>query len=208
MARFCFRVRVGERRELFSLVTSLARDSEWQDRGWRRVNRSPLYDRRLTAVQARLEPEPGAGWTLVLQFDQLIEFHVRHRPDLDSALELTEPGRRTEVTVIEVSSPLSPFGWLHPAAPIPFVIGQQCWKTAAEKDWPLDIRKALRVHRSPDRLKHQVLLAAMRARFQQHHNWARRLRQVAYPVICSDCPTHIYEELSRTVSSAGDLTLC
>ena len=125
------------------------------------------------------------------------KYELRYRLDLDGSLEFAKPDVRHCITAIEVLSPRQPFGWLHPAAPIPFVHENQCWTSAALRDWPFHLRKAMRNALHPGALRREILLAAMRARFQQSPQWMRRLAHVAYPVTCPDCPSDIYQALMR-----------
>lgn len=135
------------------------------------------------------------SWAMQFVFENGDVQQLRYRLDLDGGLEFSEPEHRHRIKAIEVRDPDQPFGWLHPAAPLCFALEDHCWPSAAMRDWPFSLRKALRASSDPDRLRRDILLRAMRARFAQNPRLKRRLASLSYPVMCPDCPTDVYEAL-------------
>ncbi|TAM17844.1 MAG: hypothetical protein EPN62_19775 [Candidimonas sp.] len=159
--------------------------------------------RAIPQMGARLEAVGAVNtsidsWVMKFVFEGDAVHQLRYRPDLDGSLEFSEPEHRHRIEIIEVLHPNQPFGWLHPAAPLCFAFEEHCWPSAAMRDWPFSLRKALRASSEPERLRRDVLLRAMRARFAQHPRLQRRLTCLSYPVMCPDCPPDIYEALKAS----------
>lgn len=190
LASFGFRIHLADKDTASSMVPSLEPGSSRFEPGWLRLHRIPLLGQKLThvrAVRSGLD-----SWMLEFEFGDGSVRQMRYRLDLDGTLEFAEPGVRHDIGLIEVARPDQPFGWLHPAAPIPFVFDDCCWASAALRDWPFTLRKALRASPDPNGLRHDILLGAMRARFRQNVHWRRRLAHLARPVSCPDCPSDVY----------------
>lgn len=163
--------------------------------GWG-MRHIPLVGSRVEAVGA---VDTGIdSWAMNFVFEDGAVRQLRYRRDLDGGLEFSEPDHRHRIEVIEVLQPDQPFGWLHPAAPLWFAFENHCWPSAAMRDWPFSVRKTLRASPDPERLRRDILLRAMRARFAQHPRLQRRLACLSYPVLCPECPPDIYEALKAS----------
>lgn len=154
----------------------------------------------IDAIQAR-----DGTWEMEFAFERGITLRLRYRLDLDGSLEFAPASYRYEIDAIKVTGPDGPLGWLHPAAPNPFVLDQRRWKSASFRDWPFTLQKAMRTSAEPERRRHDVLLAAMAARFEQRPRLRRRVAQLRYPVVCADCPADIYDTLRDRSSDASRL---
>ena len=190
---FGFRALLVDRETRSSMLVNAGQWSAWGESGWVRMHPVPPLGHRLTMVQACHTDVDG--WVMEFIFDGGAQYHLRYRLDLDGSLEFSELDVRHTIAAIDVLSPRQPFGWLHPAAPIPFVLADCCWTSAALPDWPFHLRRAMGNATNSEQLRRDTLLAAMRARFQQNQHWQRRLEHLAYAVICPDCPSDIYEAL-------------
>ena len=151
---------------------------------WRR-----LIGQRLSAVHL---VSNNAGhrqrWNTELAFSKEAQpCSVVYRPDLDGLIEAGWGGR-FELQQIEVSSPKQAFGWLHPAAPLEFILDEQLWRSAQLSDWPFAVRKRLQVSERPQKFYRDTLCKALVARFQQHLRYRQRLQALRYPVTVQDVP--------------------
>ena len=158
---------------------------------WRR-----LIGQRLSAVHL---VSNNAGhrqrWNTELAFSKEAQpCSVVYRPDLDGLIEAGWGGR-FELQQIEVSSPKQAFGWLHPAAPLEFILGEQLWRSAQLSEWPFAVRKQLQVSEYPQEFYRDTLCKALMARFQQHPLYRQRLQALRYPVKVKDVPEGLLKEL-------------
>ena len=144
------------------------------------------------SVQSSLTP-----WNIELLFGE--EVHpcsVVYRSDLDGLIEAGS-GERFELQQIEVSSPKQAFGWLHPAAPLEFILGEQMWRSAQMPDWPFAVRKQLQTSTQPDAFYRDTLSRALVTRFQQHPRYRQRLQALQYPVTVKGMPDGLLDELRQ-----------
>jgi hypothetical protein len=194
-ASFRFRIHLGDQETLSWLAR--VRDNTWE---WLESVRSRLELPQIGVRLARIRAVATDldSWALEFVFGDGSIRHLRYRPDLDGSLEFNTPGVRHHIEVIEVSSPRQPFGWLHPAAPQPFVFRDFYWQSAALVHWPFFLRQAVRASPDPERAHNDILLGAMCARFQQNTQWRERLAHLVYPVACPDCPSDIYQALKAS----------
>ncbi len=135
-------------------------------------------------------------WSLKLVFCH--ELHPRcvtYRQDLDGLIEACDSGEHFELQQIEVSNPQQLFGWLHPAAPLEFILGEQMWRSAQMSDWPWPVRKQLQVSERPQEFYRDTFCKALMARFQQHPLYRQRLQALQYPVKVKDVPQDIYPQV-------------
>jgi hypothetical protein len=107
---------------------------------------------------------------------------------------LDEPGQHFNIDQIVVLGPEQDFGWLHPAAPLDFILDDQVWRSAKVADWPLALRKALQSHREPGGFYFQTMRWALIARFRQRPHDLQRLLALRYPVQVSDIPMGLIED--------------
>jgi hypothetical protein len=93
---------------------------------WRRTPFPVAVGATLASASVEGRDELGrlAPWAIRLDFEPACVLLLHYRLDLDGAVELRMPGHHTVVSQLEVLGPTHSLGWLHPAAPIPFVIGQ------------------------------------------------------------------------------------
>lgn len=149
---------------------------------------------------AELEQQSQALWSIRMQF--LGGSHrLTWRPDLDGCIEFAPVGHRHTIDRIAVNSPADAFGWLHPAYPAPFVLDENCWRSAKVSDWPWPLRKALQSHQKPEKFYRATLYRALATRFQQTPLLGQRLLALRYPVQVKDVPLGLMEEVTLEVSS-------
>ncbi len=167
---------------------------------WRRLIGQRLNDIRVTPNNANHQQR----WRMELTFSEEVKpCSVMYRSDLDGLIE-TSWGERFELQRIEVSSPKQAFGWLHPAAPLAFILGEQMWRSAQLSDWPFSVRKQLQTSTQPDALYRDTLSRALVARFQQHPRYRQRLQALQYPVRVKDVPEGVYAQV-RSALGIQDL---
>mgnify|MGYP000600237433 FL=1 len=151
---------------------------------WRRLIGQRLNNIRVVPNNANHQQR----WCMELAFSEEVKpCSVMYRSDLDGLIE-TSWGNRFELQRIEVSSPKQAFGWLHPAAPLEFILGEQLWRSAQMSDWPFAVRKQLQVSEQPEAFYRDTLSRALVARFQQHPLHRQRLQALRYPVKVKDVP--------------------
>ena len=167
---------------------------------WRRLIGQRLNDIRVTPNNANHQQR----WRMELTFSEEVKpCSVMYRSDLDGLIE-TSWESRFELQRIEVSSPKQAFGWLHPAAPLAFILGEQMWRSAQLSDWPFSVRKQLQTSTQPDALYRDTLSRALVARFQQHPRYRQRLQALQYPVRVQDVPEGVYAQV-RSALGIQDL---
>ncbi len=143
-------------------------------------------------------------WRMELAFsNEAKPCSVVYRPDLDGLIE-TNWGERFELQKIEVSSPKQAFGWLHPAALLEFILGEQLWRSAQTSDWPFPVRKQLQISTQPDAFYRDTLSRVLVARFQQHPRYRQRLQALQYPLTVKDVPEGVYAQV-RSALGIQDL---
>jgi hypothetical protein len=158
---------------------------------WRRLIGQRLNDIRVEPINVNHQQR----WRMELAFSEEAKpCSVVYRPDLDGLIE-TSWGSRFELQQIEVSSPKQAFGWLHPAAPLEFILGEQLWRSAQTSDWPFPVRKQLQISTQPDAFYRDTLSRALVARFQQHPRYRQRLQALQYPVRVKDVPEDVYAQV-------------
>jgi hypothetical protein len=159
---------------------------------WRR-----LIGQRLNAVHlVSSRPNHWQQWHMELAFDEVaLPCSVAYRQDLDGLIEVSDSDDHFELREIEVSSSKQAFGWLHPAAPLEFILGEQLWRSAQMSDWPFAVRKQLQVSEHPEAFYRDTLCKALVARFQQHPRYRQRLQALRYPVKVKDVPDGVFEAL-------------
>ena len=149
---------------------------------------------QLTAV----EQQSQAAWSLRMHFLGG-SYCLSWRPDLDGCIEFAPVGHRHTIDRIAVNSPADAFGWLHPAYPAPFVLDENCWRSAKVSDWPWPLRKALQSHQKPEKFYRDTLYRALATRFQQTPLLRQRLLALRYPVQVKDVPDGLIEEIAQAV---------
>lgn len=160
---------------------------------WRR-----LIGQRLCGVGLMSESVQSIWQTWSLKLVFCHELHPRcvtYRQDLDGLIEARDSGKYFELSEIEVCSPKQTFGWLHPAAPLEFILGEQVWRSAQLSDWPFVVRKQLQTSEQPEAFYRDTLSRALVARFQQHPLHRQRLQALRYPVKVKDVPDGLLKEL-------------
>lgn len=136
-------------------------------------------------------------WRMELAFSEEAKpCSVTYRMNLDGLIE-TSWGERFELQQIEVSSSKQAFGWLHPAAPLEFIFGEQLWRSAQTSDWPFAIRKQLQTSTQPEVFYRDTLSRALVARFQQHTRYRQRLQALQYPAKVKGIPDGLLDELRQ-----------
>lgn len=145
---------------------------------------------------AEVEQQSQAAWSLRMQF--LGGSHcLSWRPDLDGCIEFAPAGHQHTIDRIVVTSQNDAFGWLHPAYLHPFVLDENCWRSAPVSDWPWPLRKALQSHQAPDVFYRDTMRRALTARFKQTPMLRQRLLALRYPVQVKDLPDGLIEEIAR-----------
>lgn len=145
---------------------------------------------------AEVEQKSHAACSFRMQF--LGGMHsLSWRPDLDGCIEFAPAGHRHTIDRIAVSSPADAFGWLHPAHPAPFVLDENCWRSAHASDWPWPLRKALQSHHEPEVFYRDTMRRALTARFQQTPLLRQRLLALCFPTQVKDVPDGLVEEIAE-----------
>lgn len=145
-----------------------------------------------------VERQSQAAWSLRMQF--LGGSHcLSWRPDLDGCIEFAPVGHRHTIDRIAVNSPADAFGWLHPAYPAPFVLDENCWRSAKVSDWPWPTRKALQSHHAPEAFYGDTMHRVLMARFRQTPLLRQRLLALRYPVQVKEIPGGLIEEVSAAL---------
>ena len=152
---------------------------------------------------ATLEQRPQATWSVKMRFLGG-SYILAWRPDLDGCIEFAPLGHRHTIDRIAVHSPTEAFGWLHPAYQHPFVLDENCWRSAHSSDWPWPLRKALQSHHQPGRFYRDTMRRALTARFQQTPLLRQRLLALRYPVQVKDVPDGLIEEIAQAVQRETD----
>ena len=156
-------------------------------------------DRALTSIDIAAEPLAldAPSWGVELTFESGQRLRLSYRADLDGCIELAVPGHHLEIEQIKVEAPEHDFGWLHPAAPLGFVLTDQMWRSAKVADWPHALRKALQSHQAPAVFYRQTLRQALTARFRQTPQLKQRLLALRYPVQVKDVPHGLIEDIAQ-----------
>jgi hypothetical protein len=143
-----------------------------------------------------VEQQSQAVWSLRMQF--LGGSHcLSWRPDLDGCIEFAPAGHQHTIDRIVVTSQNDAFGWLHPAYPHPFVLDENCWRSAQVSDWPWPLRKALQSHQAPDVFYRDTMRRALTARFKKTPLLRQRLLALRYPAQVKDVPDGLIQEIAR-----------
>ena len=166
---------------------------------WRR-----LIGQRLSAVDlVSNNASHRQRWSMELVFSEQAQLSsVVYRPELDGLIE-TSWGSRFELQQIEVSSPKQAFGWLHPAAPLEFILGEQLWRSAQLSDWPFAVRKQLQTSALPEVFYRDTLTQALTARFRQWPVFRKRLLAVELPMNVTGVPAGMYEKVRERLRFSG-----
>jgi hypothetical protein len=135
-------------------------------------------------------------WGIELRFASGLCYWLSYRPELDGNIELDVPGQHFDIDQIIVDGPEQSFGWLHPAAPVSFVMGDQVWRSAKFADWPHALRKALQSHQAPEVFYRDTMRRALLARFRQAPLLRQRLLALRYPVQIKDVPDGLIQEIA------------
>lgn len=167
---------------------------------WRR-----LMGQRLNAVHlVSSRPNQRQRWHMELVFNEVaLPCQVTFRQDLDGLIEVSDSDDHFELSEIEVSSPKQAFGWLHPAAPLEFILGEQLWRSAQMSDWPFAVRKQLQIRAQPDAFYRDTLIQALTARFRQWPVFRKRLLAVEIPVHVTGVPAGVYEQVRGQLRCSG-----
>ena len=149
----------------------------------------------VTTDQRAVNPQ---CWGLDLTFASGQCLRLCYRLDLDGCIELAAPGQHVGIDRITVEGPEQDFGWLHPATPLSFVLGEQVWRSAKVADWPHALRKALQSQQAPEVFYRQTMHRALMARFRQSPRLQQRLLALRYPVQVKEVPHGLIEEIAQT----------
>ncbi|WP_310611634.1 hypothetical protein [Limnohabitans sp.] len=142
-------------------------------------------------------------WRMELVFSREAQpCSVVYRPELDGLIEAGD-GERFELQQIEVSSPKQAFGWLHPAAPLEFILGEQLWRSAQSSDWPFAVLKQLQTSAQPEVFYRDTLIQALTARFRQWPVFRKRLLAVELPMHVTGVPSDVYEQVRKRMRFSG-----
>ena len=181
-----------------SVLRRTAATAQWSP--WTRLAHSATAQ-RLTRIDVTSEQWAAdtSSWGIDLTFASDQSHRLSYRADLDGCIELAAPGRHFEIDRITVERPEQDFGWLHPAAPVSFVLSDQKWRSAKVADWPHVLRKALQSHQAPEAFYRQTMRTALLARFQQRPLLHQRLLALRYPVQVKDVPNGLIEEIAQTL---------
>ncbi len=165
-----------------------------------------LIGQRLNAVHlVSSYPNQRQRWHMELVFNEVaLPCNIAYRQDLDGLIEVCDSGDHFELSEIEVSSPKHAFGWLHPATPLEFILGEQLWRSAQMSDWPFAVRKKIQVSQHPQEFYRHTLSKALVARFEQHPIYRQRLQALRYPVKVKDVPEGVYAQV-RSALGIQDL---
>lgn len=149
-------------------------------------------------VTAEIWAAGSPSWGVDMTFASGQRLRLNYRADLDGCIELAAPGHHFQIDGITVDGPEQDFGWLHPAAPVSFVLGDQVWRSAKVADWPHALRKALQSQQTPDAFYCDTMRKAFTARFCQAPLLRQRLLALRYPVQVKDVPDGLIEEIAQT----------
>jgi hypothetical protein len=165
-----------------------------------------LIGQRLNAVHlVSSYPNQRQRWHMELVFNEVaLPCNIAYRQDLDGLIEVCDSGDHFELSEIEVSSPKQAFGWLHPATPLEFILGEQLWRSAQMSDWPFAVRKQIQVSQYPQEFYRHTLRKALVARFEQHPIYRQRLQALQYPLTVKDVPEGVYAQV-RSALGIQDL---
>ena len=150
-----------------------------------------------------IEQQPQSKWSVKMRFLGG-SYILAWRPDLDGCIEFAPLGHRHAIDRIAVHSPADAFGWLHPAYQHPFILDENCWRSAHSSDWPWPLRKALQSHHQPGRFYRDTMRRALIARFRQTPRLRQRLLALRYPVQVKDVPDGLIEEIAQAVQRETD----
>ena len=139
----------------------------------------------------------GPSWCIELCFEGSHRYQLGYRLDLDGSIELDAPGQHFEIDQIIVDGPEQDFGWLHPAAPLDFILDDQVWRSAKVADWPWSLRKVRQSHQAPVAFYRETIHRALTARFRQRPLLLQRLLALRYPVQVKDVPDGLIEEIAQ-----------
>lgn len=153
--------------------------------------RGMLGPERPLMLRQRLTEDGGVG-AIQLRVAGADWFQLIYRRDLDGVIEFSPVGDLHRIETITVNSPADEFGWLHPASSYPFVLDENCWRSAKISDWPWLLRKALQSHSDPETFYLETMRRALTARFRQWPLLRQRLLAVSYPLQVSDVPGGLY----------------
>lgn len=149
-------------------------------------------------LYAAWDQQRERAWALKLRFVRG-SYCLTWRPELDGCIELAPEGQHYAIDQIVVTSPADAFGWVHPAYQHPFVLDENCWRSAQVSDWPWPLRKALQSHHEPERFYRETLSRALAARFRQTPRLRQRLLALRYPVQVKDVPDSLIQEVAAAL---------
>lgn len=147
---------------------------------------------------AAMEQQPQAIWSVKMRFLGG-SYILAWRSDLDGCIEFAPLGHTHTIDRIAVHSPADAFGWLHPAYQHPFILDENCWRSAQVSDWPWPVRKALQSHPEPGKFYRDKLREALTARFRQAPKLRQRLLALRYPVQINDVPDGLIQEVAASL---------
>jgi hypothetical protein len=135
-------------------------------------------------------------WGIELGFRSGKRYLLCFRPELDGSIEVGPPCIHHQINTITVLGPDQDFGWLHPAAPLDFILDDRYWKSAQVSDWPVALRRALQSCADPELFYRHTLRRALLARCRQRPTYRQRLLALRYPVQCGYMPNGLIEEIA------------
>lgn len=167
-------------------------------KSWMQSTESITGDATPVLLLAAMKQRPQATWSVKMRFLGG-SYILAWRPDLDGCIEFAPLGHRHTIDRIAVHRPADAFGWLHPAYQHPFILDENCWRSAQISDWPWPIRKALQSHHEPEKFYRERLSRALRARFRQNPSLRQRLLALRYPVQINDVPDGLIQEVAAAL---------
>ena len=166
----------------------------------------PMSGEVMAEAPQMVRDSESGPWQLEFRFCTGRSFRLQYRTDLDASLQFAPVGCQHVIDHIVVSSPDAPFGWLHPAYPHQFVLGDSCWRSAQVSDWPWPLRKALQSHNDPETFYLETMRRALTARFRQSPLLRQRLLALSYPLQVSDVPGGLYAALAQNLHQGDALS--
>lgn len=165
----------------------------------------PLAGDVLASLCVRESVCATSPWGIELGFFSGRRYWLCHRAELDGSIEVTKPGTHHQIGTITVFGPDQDFGWLHPAAPLNFILDDRHWKSARISDWPIVLQRALQSCTDPTLFYRRTLCCALLARFRQRPAYQQRLLALCYPVRCLDVPDGLIEEIAAELRRGNSL---
>jgi hypothetical protein len=158
-------------------------------------------------IHAGYQPGGESACRIEQCFAQGRRNRLSYRLDLDGSIELDKPGKHFTIDRIQVSDPGQDFGWLHPAAPLSFIVDDQVWKSAKVADWPYLLRKVPQSC-TETAFYRQTIRRELLARFRPRPFHRHRLLAIRYLVRCEDVPAGLIAEIAAELRDFSAAPVC